>query len=212
MYYEWIQQHKRTIVTLTTIIFTGLILWSVVTLVSRQGKVPVTVSAVPRDATVHINDSKTGSGTHWLMPGKYTIRAEKEGFSTRTKTIEVTDKKEHNVAALSLTAESDEAKQWAERHENEYLKNQEYGALEARANGRYFKERHPVTGVLPFQDPYYTISYRAEDDQSLTITITTPSPRYRYLAVEKFRSLGYNPTDFRIEFADYTNPLGGTDE
>lgn len=212
MYYDWIQQHKRTLIISTIVFFMALVGWSGFTLISRQGKVGVTISAVPRDAAVLIDGKKTSSGTHWLIPGTYTISAEKDGFTKNAKTVVVTPDKEKNVVALSLAAESEAAMRWVEKNEREYLKNQEYGALEARANGVYFRQQNPIASVLPFTDPYYTISYQVQDDNSIMITIATPSPRYRYLAVEKLRTLGYNPTDFRILFTDYKNPLGDSDE
>lgn len=207
MYYEWIQENKRTIFLSVVTALVALTIWGVVTIVTRTGKVSVTISAVPSNATITMNDKKLGSGTHWVTPGTYTVTAQKEGFETITKTAEITSEKKQNAVAFSLAPESDEAKKWAEANPDAYKTNEEYGAIEARANGDYFRKKYPITNVLPYTDPYYKIGYTSENNRDITITIATSSPRYRYFAVEKFRELGFNPTDYRITFTDFKNPL-----
>jgi hypothetical protein len=87
-------------------------------------------------------------------------------------------------------------------------KNESYGAIEASNNGKYFTAKNPITTKLPYNDPYYTIGYTPRTDGGVDLTISTPSPRYRFYAVEKIRELGYDPTDFVIVFKDFKNPLG----
>ena len=207
MYYEWIQSNKRSIAITLVVLFIVLTGWGIVTYITRTGKVGVTISAVPNDATITINGKNKGNGTHWLEAGTYTITAKKEGFKTRTKQVDATPDKKQNAVALSLTPESEVAKKWADANPNAYKANEAYGAIEARMNGDYFRVKHPVTGVLPYNDPYYQIGYTSKDNRDIIITIATPSPRYRYLAIEKFRDLGFNPTEYRIEFTDFKSPL-----
>ncbi len=206
MYYDWIQQHKRTIALCVIVCVVSSIAWSIATYVTRVGKTGVTITAVPADATITVNGNKVKNGTHWLTPGTYKVTATKDGFIARTKSVAVTNEKNQNVVTMSLSPQSDTAKRWADAHDNEYKKNEEYGAIEARANGEYFVRKNPVTNVLPYTDPYYEIAYKRVGDD-VRITIATSSPRYRYLAVQKFRDLGFNPTDFRIIFQDFKNPL-----
>ena len=208
MYYEWIQTHKKTIIFTSIGLFLLIVVWGATTYISRIGKVGVTISAVPRDASVTIDDKEVGNGTHWITPGTYKIAAQKEGFKQRSKTVEASTDKEQNVVALSLTPESDVAKTWAENNADDYKANEAYGAIEARANGDYFRKKYPITDVLPYSDPYYSIAYETRPDNSIVITISTPSPRYRYFAIQKFRELGYNPADYRITFTDFKSPLG----
>lgn len=209
MYYDWIQTHKKTIVITSMFLFSLLIIWGVATYISRTGKIGVTISAVPSDATITIDTNNIGNGTHWMKAGVYTITAKKEGFKTRTKEVEVTATKKQNVVAISLTPESDTAKKWVEANPEAYKKNESYGAIEARVNGEYFRTKHPITNVLPYTDPYYTIGYKSDNNRTIVVTISTPSPRYRYYAVEKFRELGFNPTEYQIEFSNFKSPLGG---
>ncbi|MEO5950668.1 MAG: hypothetical protein ABIQ04_04425 [Candidatus Saccharimonadales bacterium] len=72
-----------------------------------------------------------------------------------------------------------------------------------------FLTDNPIVSRLPYQDPYYNISYKTDSQTTnqITLTIRTPSPRYRYTAIGKLQSWGYDPTDYKIEFIDYKNPL-----
>lgn len=207
MYYDWIQEHKRRIVIISILCIAALVVWGTVTYISRIGKIGVTISTVPYNADVRVNNTPAHGGTYWLTPGTYTVAASKDGFMSTEKRVVVSTSKKQNVVAMALTPQSDAAKQWADQHQSEYKNNEIYGAIEARENGAAFKELNPITKLLPYTDPYYEISYRRGSNDTITITIITESPRYRYYAVEKLRELGYEPTDFAIEFTNFKNPL-----
>ena len=207
MYYESIQRNKRRIQLIIGVVLCMLIAWSVFLIVQRQGKTTVVVAVVPNDARVTFNDNNVGRGTHWIKDGTYTVTASKQGFETITKKVFIDEEKEQNVVTLSLAPRSDEAKEWAKAHEQDYKKNEVYGGIEASTNGKYFSSLHPITTELPYKDPYYTLGYTTNSDQSITLTIDTLSPRYRFYAVQKIRDLGYDPTDYRINFRDFDNPL-----
>jgi hypothetical protein len=207
MYYDWIQQHRRTVTVTVTAFIAVLVVWSAVVSISHIGKIPVNITVVPYDSTVTINGDKTGGGTHWLSAGSYTISSSKEGFASRQKKVVVTDQKKENVVSLALSPQSEEAKKWASDHARDYSSNEAYGAVEAQNNGKYFTDTHPIVKLLPYKDPYYQIDYERETDDSVTLVIQTPSPRYRYFAVQKIRDLGFDPTDYKVVFRDFTNPL-----
>lgn len=207
MYYEWYQQNKKAIVAITVCFVLVLFVWGIWTYVSRLGKVAVTLSTVPRDSSLSIDGRATSSGTIWLAPGKYVFRAQKEGFKAREKTVTVAEGKEQNVVALALSPQSDDAKTWAKQHAAEYKNNETYGAIEAQTNGQYFREKNPIVAHLPYSDPYYQITYASDENNAITLSINTPSPRYRYFAIQKIREFGYDPSDFKIIFSDFKNPL-----
>ena len=207
MYYDFIQQHKQRVKIISLVIITLIIIWAIVMYATRVGKIPVVIRSVPGDAKITFSGQNESNGTQWIKEGQYKVSASKDGFETLTKTVLVSSKKSQNVVALSLTPKSDEAKKWADEHSQDYKNNETYGAIEASTNGVYFSALHPITAKLPFNDPYFQIGYVTNDDLSISLTITTPSPRYRFYAVEKIRSLGYDPTDYKIIFKDFHNPL-----
>ena len=210
MYYDFIHRHKNRAKAIGLVLLLVITWWGIATFIDRNGKVPVTISVVPNDAKVLFDATQKGNGTHYIAAGSYEVIVEKDGFKTDKKTVIITDKKQQNVVAISLNPDSKEAKKWAKDHESDYAKNQAYGAIEASSNGRYFTEKNPISSKLPFNDPYFTIGYVVNEDQTVTLTIVTPSPRYRFYAVQKIRDLGYNPTDFKIIFKDFKNPLERT--
>lgn len=69
------------------------------------------------------------------------------------------------------------------------------------------KNNYPIIKDLPFRDPYYTISYRSTKADELKLVIYTPSPRYRYIALDQISALGYEKSDYEIQFVDFKNPL-----
>lgn len=207
MYYEFLQEHKRKIVAIVLIFVALLLVWTGVVLVGRIGKVATTFAVVPSDATITIDGERIDSGVQWIAAKKYEVIIQKEGFKTHKKTVAITEVKKQNVVAASLAPESNEAKEWAEKHKDDYSENEKFGAIEASTEGKYFSDNNPITEKLPFVDPYYTISYTPNKDDSINLTIATPSPRYRFYAVEKIRELGYDPADFVIIFKDFKNPL-----
>lgn len=207
MYYEIVQQYKRPIITAIAVVFFVIVAVFTVTSIDHIGKSPVYVSTVPSDATVKFNSTNRGNGTQWMPAGTYTVTVQKDGFETVKRTVIVDDKKSQNVVAVSLIAVSSEAKKWADDHATDYRKNEAYGAIEASVNGDYFTQRNPITTKLPYVDPYFTLGYVSHDNQTISLTIETPSPRYRYFAIEKLRQMGYDPTDFDIVFKDFKNPL-----
>lgn len=207
MYYDFIQNNKQLFKRLGIGFILLIIIWGITTYVDRYGKIPVVVSVVPSNASVTFSGKGSGNGTHYMPAGTYDVSVSKDGFKTQTQKVIITEGKEQNIVAISLIAESDEAKNWADNHQDDYQKNEIYGSLQANSDGKYFTNKNPITTKLPFNDPYFTIGYIANTDQSITLTVITPSPRYRFYAIEQIRKLGYDPTDFRIVFKDFHNPL-----
>lgn len=208
MYYELIQRYKRKIIYSISAVFLVIIVWFTITSIDHMGKLPVYVAIVPDDASVQFDGVARNNGTQWIKPGTYNVVVQKSGFETVKRTIIVDDKKSQNVVAISLLPNTADAKKWADDHEGDYRKNEAYGAIEASTNGDYFTERNPITTKLPYVDPYFTLGYISHDNQTISLTVETPSPRYRYFAIEKLRQMGYDPTDFTIIFKDFHNPLG----
>lgn len=207
MYYDFIHKNARLLKALLAIIIGLIVFWFIFMSFSHSGKVKLQLSIVPSDSSVTIDDSKSSNGSHWLKPGGYTVVVSKPGFKTQTRSIVLSTEKDNNIAAFSLEPQSESAKKWVKAHLDEYKANEKYGSLEAQASGKYLNDRNPIVSKLPYQDPYFTIGYIQNSDNSITLTIATPSPRYRFFAVEQIRKFGYDPTDFRIDFKDFVNPL-----
>lgn len=68
---------------------------------------------------------------------------------------------------------------------------------------------NPIITKLPYRDPYFIVSYKTIDSGSdIIVTVHTSSPRYRYYAMKQIYALGFDPTDYVVEYNDFKNPLG----
>src|SRR3990167_7553186 len=189
MFNQIFSSKRRIFIVTSVVIFLLICIFSIIITLSRQGKLPVVFSIVPSSARITLENNTIGNGTQYLTAGSYKIKVEQPGFDSQEKTIVVTDKKKQNA----------------------YKDNETFGGLEAQENGQYFRSRFPIIEKLPYTDPYYKIAYRTNGDD-IIITIDTDSPRYRYFAVQKIRQLGFNPTDYTIDFKQFKNPLEVTHE
>ena len=207
MYNEVYEKYKKEVVACICLVFACMIVYAAAQSISHIGKLKVEVHAVPGDASVTLNNQPVSNGDVYIAAGTYTVVVKKDGFETMKSSSDITPNKQQNVIAASLTPVSDAAKKWSTDHQNDYKDNEYYGGVEAKQTGEYTIGRYPIINALPYEDPYYKIAYRSTDDNRIVVTIDTPSPRYRYEAIAKIRSLGYDPADYQIDFRDYKNPL-----
>lgn len=172
----------------------------------QRGKLPVQVKAVPSHATITIDNTPVKPGTRYVTPGTHTITVSAPGFATTTNTFYA---HQNHVPRqyIGLAPQSDEAKRWYNQHRTQYAELERIGFREAQAYGEKFQERWPIVKSLPIKDPYYTISYRHNPDESITLIIKGTSPRYRMFALSQLRKKGVDPTEYAIEFSGFTNPL-----
>lgn len=208
MYNELFEKYKKEVVGSFALLIALLIIYAAATAISHIGKIKLTVRTVPGDSVIFIGNTQIGNGDFYTEAGTYKVKITRSGFAPVETEVIVTDKKDENVLGVSLNPVTEEAKKWAKDHQGDYKNNEKYGAIQAKQTGQYMTKQNPIINELPYQNPYYKIAYRSQDNQNITLTIATESPRYRYLAVQKIREMGYDPTDFIIDFTDYKNPLG----
>ncbi|MBH2007659.1 carboxypeptidase regulatory-like domain-containing protein [Candidatus Saccharibacteria bacterium] len=174
----------------------------------RRGKLPVAVEVVPRDATVKTNtgEALTSRGEAYLKPGEYKVTVAREGFASQTRDLRVSEDSTPYIY-IGLAGKSKESIDWQESHKSEYQrlelltveKNREYNTL--------FKSANPIVNILPIKDPYYSIDYRNYDDKSVELVVWGTSAEKRQAALTFLRKKGYEPTDYRIQYDGYKNPL-----
>lgn len=210
MLVDFIREHK-IIATVVTVLVAGFIVFSLYIIISRTGKEAVTIQLTPDDTILTINDEKHGEGTIYLAPGNYSVHAEREGFQAYDGTLEVS---QSNLTTpqidLALQPVSEEAIRWQEEHANLYSAHEGRSGDRATEFGINFQEQFPITGHLPFRNYIYSIGHRLKniDNPSEGIVIAISAiTGYREAALDKIRELGFEPTDYEIEFNDYENPF-----
>jgi hypothetical protein len=201
-------RNGRVIISTTVVLLLIILGTALFITLDRMNKTAVSLNIFPNDAHMTINDQSVKSGTVYLKPGTYTIKASRGGFEDESKTITV-EKSEQTVAMIMIPA-SEAAKQWVQDHQVEYNQIQGLGEKVAHEKGKEFNNRNPIAKDLPYRTFIYTIGYQADptDPSGNSIILTIDAPEgYRQAALYRIRQLGYDPTDFNIIFRDYENPF-----
>ncbi len=208
MFGEYIRTHKTSFF-LIVLLIVGLLGYGIYIAVSRAGKEAVQVYLLPGDAVLTANNERLGPGTVYLTPGQYEIKASKDGFESYNQTITI-DSPNIREIDIALQPQSEEAKKWAADNQELYLAYEGRAGKRANQEGEEFSKKNPVTSKLPVDTFLYSIGYRADTSDpsgnSIIITISALEG-YRRAALDRFRSLGYDPTDYTIEFTNYKNPF-----
>jgi hypothetical protein len=191
------------VVLLLVVVFIG---YQVYISQTRKDKIAVEVLVLPKDATIYANDTRIKNGTAYLRAGTYKVVVTKEGFATSTEQFSIDE--DRRFIQVALTAESKEAREWRDKHQKELAAFESKVGEAANIEGEALKKRHPITRILPKQNLVYKIGYTtSQDNNFLTLTIHAITPQQRQAALQQIRDWGYDPTDYKISFADYINLL-----
>lgn len=210
--YETPFYKKRRFIVICIVVLLGITAYAIWNKVStdeyREGKVAVSISTVPKNATIEIDSigKVSSESTVYLDQGKYKAVVSKEGYESRTETIDVRQDL-YPAVYVQLNPESSAAKNEREKDKELMLELQKKQGLKSAQFTETFEKKYPIVKSLPIKDPYYRIGYLSDDGTNMYITVYTESPRYRYNAVKRIESLGYRVSDYKIKFIDYESPL-----
>lgn len=206
---DFIRNH-RIVTAIIAVLILGLIGYAAYIAISRAGKEPVSVYLIPNDATLTIGDQQYRAGTAYIKPGTYDITATRDGFESYSDTITI-DQQNTAAVDISMTPVTEEAIRWAEENEDLYSAFQARTGERAGEFGQQIREQFPIASKLPFKNYIYSIGHRLKNidnpSEGIIIVISTITG-YREAALDKIRELGFEPTDYEIEFNDnYENPF-----
>lgn len=205
---ETIRQYRSIIVWSTIGIIILGTFWYAFVLSQRAGKTPLTLVVVPQHAKVTMNDTKVASGTHYLLPGRYTIIAQAEGFLNYRKDIQLgPDSVDLPVALVPI---SQEAKEWVKKNQQLYQGIVDKSRSQEAQVTALIRQKNPIVDRLPFENMLFSIAYRADpsdDTHSQIILNVTAKEGYRRSAFQKIREWGYEPADYKIEFIGQRDPF-----
>lgn len=217
MQYEpayYIGKYRRYIimgVILLVLLITGATIWYNLQLAEqRRGKLAVPVDVVPNDANVVLSTGQQlpSRGTAYISPGNYNVTVSKQGFASQTRPLRVTQDAVPYIY-IGLVGTTQEAKNWVDTHPEEYQRLQSLTVVKNQAYNTLFKSNNTIVNILPIKDPYYSVDYRNYNDESIELVIWGTSPATRQAALDQIRAKGYDPTDYRISYDGFDNPLGG---
>lgn len=207
MLYEFIQQNKKLVLVLMTMLFLSIGLAIYFTLTKTNG-VATDVYIVPADSSATIDGTTLRPGTQGIAAGKHEVVVRKFGFADYKETLTIDDT--HTSIDVALTPVSAEAKDWADKNQALYTAREARASVLINAAGEKFSQDNPIVNELPIDNLVYEIGYRRTssdpNDNSIIIEIDAMKG-YRNGAIKKIKDLGYNPADYVINFRDYRNPF-----
>lgn len=142
-------------------------------------------------ANITINNESVEPGSVYLKPGKYMVSAFLNGYYEYRKLYEISGNQNVKIS-IDLKKKP----------------TQTIESLLFEAGGyKTVTEKYPVVKKLPYITRLLKIAYSEDSTLDLfTIVIEAPDG-YRSAAVNKIKSWGYNPADYKITFKDYRNPF-----
>lgn len=173
----------------------------------HEGEYKVTISVVPEDATILIDNKEVSIDNIWLTPGEYEFTAEKEGFAPDRVSRVIT---QDTTVTLLPAPTSDEAIAWASQAEVQ-LQIEGLSGQKANERGVHISGQNPIIDQLPYVDiagPFkIDYGYHGADNTATYLIIHKTTPNGRQAALEWIRKQGYDPTQLDIRFTDFKNPL-----
>lgn len=174
----------------------------------KKDKIAVDIKTNPSSAKTIINGKEYKNGTVYIPEGIYEVEIKHEDFETLKQKLEVNKKVLSKPTVLvSLTPNSKKGEKWVENHQKQIKEFEKIQFQISDEYGRAWTEKYPVIQKLPIKDPYYTISYRRTDGDGIFLTVKATSARYRQAAIKEMYRQDIDPTDYKVEFLGYENPL-----
>lgn len=207
---EWVKSNPAIMrrIILCIILVTVAVSWYAIYIsILRSGKARVEITTFPSNTSVQIGNLGTfKSGVVYIPHGEYRYKALADGYTPRTGILNTRVPGKGNIQII--LANSDSARKYTAREDEEIMKIQGKAGKESVAWTKNYQDTHPIIKNLPIKDPYYRIGYLSDaNGENFRVTVYTESPRYRYYATQRIRSLGYSLSDYRIDFIDYKSPL-----
>lgn len=186
------------------ILFT--LIFSIITLAMRHGKVKVGIFVAPRDAELYLNGVEVKNNKNiYLEPGTYHLSASCEHFEDYKADFQVS--KDLKFIAATMKASDEEGEKYITDHAVEYRKVEGYIGYIMNKAGEIEQEKYPIIKYLPINNQFYSISYSYPDYQGSTadngkpIIFVKADSTYLDVAVAKLKTFeNASLIDYEINF------------
>jgi hypothetical protein len=159
----------------------------------QVNKTELVVTTQPLDANITINGRRLDTNKIFLSPGKYLIAATKKGYFEYRKFYE--SGKENNQLSIKLNPIPEK-----------YISKAELGS-----DFKKLAENYPIVNSLPYEDLLYTLDYFIYGSYTkgyrIEILVTALDAATRRMAIKEIKDLGFNPADYKIQFADFESEV-----
>jgi len=192
-----------------------VIIYSVVILLSRVGKVAVDIKYVPYAATVKLSGEViNNNAVNYIKAGTYTVLVEFENFESAEIEVEITENTKYLYGVLNPI--NDVGIEYMDEHAEELSEVQDISDALSGEIKEILLEKYPLFNELPINDPYFTIDYEVPNglgglDEYVPTVIIDASLAYRELAVSKMLEIADDEAfgKYNIVFKNLDNPYAG---
>ncbi len=201
-------RNQKIVLAIVAFFFVFAIIYSVITLINRIGKVKTIVKYAPYSATVMLNDVPVANNaTVWLLPGEYNLKVEYNHFDSYSDTITISE--DSNAIVGVLNPSDSEGEDYLSKHEREFVDAEGKVGSTLSQQGAKLKEKYPILNYLPINNSLYSISYQYDDNDKPVVNVKA-DPENLDIAIEKLKLLkDVNLIDVNLvfhtptEFSDY---------
>lgn len=210
---QFLQKHRKPILIIITLIIAGFIGYNVAVLISRIGKLPVTVMYAPFDAEVVINGKNyKNNQVYYFAPGNYQVEVNREHFETMTAGYTIEKDSKDNYFVGSLAPSDDEGTAIASERIKEFLKVESIGGIDAENQANQLLEEAPIAKFLPINFKTYSVSYDYDEQGKFFIELVLKKGvDYSSQAIATLYSINngeVDPASYKIIVRDYKDSFG----
>jgi hypothetical protein len=215
---------KRNVILAVSVLILAVIGFAVYqrTGISHKGKLAISVVVAPSDSTLKVDGVKTKAGTVYVTPGKHTLSASRQYFTTVDVKIDTNTMDKKRTVYILPKPDSDEAKSYLSTHPDAQAEREAASGSDS-LDSQQDISKVPLTSQLPFTAPgfEFTVDYDAEKDDSnngqlkVTIYISANSDEARQHARDWITRQGYKISDLNIVYqadtslSSFDNPAIG---
>ena len=197
---------------LVAIIFAILVIFTLVTLISRIGKTKVTIKYAPFIAEVKIDGKRVKNNADtYLAKGTYKIEVSLEHFESIEKELVVEDEETYSIGELMPT--DDEGEKNMKQRNSDYNNVEQLGAKVTIEAGEKRIEKDPIIQYLPYNTKGYSIGYVWEGEE-LVVSISTKSETYYGTIIYNLYNFSekIKPAEYQIKIKNYNDIFGSITE
>jgi hypothetical protein len=163
----------------------------------------VNFKVVPADAKLLV-DSKTSttSDSLTLSPGSHTITFSRNGFSTKTITVNIASDQQSSQTVI-LLANGPIGLEYLNSHPAQQQTGEGISGAEANAIGKKITEDNPLIQLLPYQGADFSLNAGVSqkypsDPDAVAIYITAANQTAQTHALDWIKVQGFNPSAYEI--------------
>lgn len=214
---------RKLALIITVLVLVGCLGYYAALSLSRLGETKIILVVNPRDALVTVGEQPVRPGAVYLSEGDHVIQAQRKGFKTTRRNINVASGKSQTINLILPIESEATSDSYYQAHPEESTERENIAGQEFQKTSDKLGQKYPFINQLPILTRGFTI-YQAQalrskvkdGDVAMALEVTALTPIDRQNAVERIRTeLGIDPSTIEIRFINQANVFadnGGSNE